>query len=211
MLAGLGVAMVLVVAGCAAPVPGTGSSASTSVTAAPVPASTQAARPTLGLPEVLLPPKVELPPRPRDVSVQGRDPCAVFTPQLANELGFAREPLSSILSSLNGAPGCTAIQDDRSESLALVFVTRLGGIDVYNRADVFDVDLEPLAVAGFPALLVRPRVVKALCFVAVDSAPGEMVFIQANEAGGKPTATQDKLCSTVRRVAEPVMEAVVEG
>ena len=180
----------VLLAGCATTVPGTPS---------PVPGTA--------------PPGVDLPPRPREVRLDGLDPCTLLTDDERTELGLERDPLLTALPSALYNGGVVQLCTDRGyEPRAItagVLLSVSGGIELYLREGVPS-DIMPIEVTGFPALVAVPTIDR-FCAVVVDVAPGQVVDVSVSDGGRVPPVPQETLCQDARRLADLVMANLLEA
>jgi hypothetical protein len=176
------VAALAVAAGCSAtPVPGT-----------PAPAAGPSVE-TGGL---------ELPPRPREIRLDGVDPCSLLTPEQRAELGLAGAPLpyDSKVPYFVG-PACS-FSGFEPRAIAVSFALTTGnGIDALLAPDAVKDELTATTIAGFPAVLARPRI-PDFCSIDVDVAEGQLLDVQMADGGREPPVPQDELCRDVVGIAE---------
>ena len=69
-------------------------------------------------------------------------------------------------------------------------------------------DLTPITVAGFPAVLARPRN-PDFCSVDVDVASGQFLDVMFRDGGREPPIPQDQLCRDAPLVAEEIMRTLL--
>jgi hypothetical protein len=154
---------------------------------------------------------VVLPPRPREVGLEGVDPCSLLTAEQRAALGMESEPRPGTISSsaLYGGdvPICTMRGfTGKATTLGIGLVTT-GGIELWN-ADRLDADVTPTSVHGFPAVLAVPRRFTEYCSVDVDVAQGQLVDVQFRDGGNRPQIPQSDLCSRARQAAEAVVASL---
>jgi hypothetical protein len=181
-------AVAAVLAGCASPVPGT-----------PTPAPED--------PGVT----VELPPRPRDVPVDGIDPCTLLTSTDREELGLDFEPvLTSSPSSLynGGVVQLCSIRGSEPAIRVGVLLSVSGGVELFLRPRVPAV-LTPIEVAGFPALVADPTQFTEFCDVVVDIAPQQVLDISVSNGGRTPPMAESELCREAERIATLAMDELL--
>ena len=185
-------------AGCAQPVAG-----------APAPAPPQAAgvSPTTATPTTATP-APDLPPRPREVRLDGLDPCTLLPRTDLAELGLEAPPRLTVApSGLYGGEVrlCTARGYEPRVVSAGVILSVTGGIDLYLRPGVRS-EITPIDVEGFPAIVAVPTTLRDFCTVVVDIAPGQAVDVQVADGGGVPPVPQAGLCADAERTAAAVMQ-----
>ena len=166
-------------AGCTTPVPGTPSAAG------PVP----------------------LPPRPREVRLDGVDPCSLLIPDQRAKLGLETAPIrsTSYVALFRGnVPTCTMIgfQPD-AIGLGISTVTTVG-VERWQENDLA-VQTRETSVAGFPAVVATPTRFSTYCSVEVDVASGQLLDVQFSDGGRKPPLSQNELCRRGEQAAEAAM------
>ena len=173
----------VLLAGCATPVAGT-----------PSPAPGTA------------PPAVDLPPRPREVRLDGLDPCTLLTEPDRRELGLDQRPVLDVAPSAlyGGVTQLCSIRGFEPRAIAVgVELSVTGGIELYFRPGVPS-EVRPVVVRDFPAIVAVPTITR-FCSVVVDVAPGQAVDVSASDGGRVPPIPQDVLCTDAERVAGLVM------
>lgn len=156
-------------------------------------------------------PTIELPPRPRDVPLDGLDPCTLLTKEQQQELGLEdREPILTVSpTQLYGGVSslCTARgYEPRAISLGIDAVT-IKGIERYTVERV-DATVTPIGARGFPAVqVVPPR--PGYCTVIVDVAPGQLLDVQFADGGREPPIPTPDLCEGARLAAELAMDTLL--
>lgn len=174
----------VLLAGCATPVPGTPS---------PAPGSA--------------PPAVDLPPRPREVRLDGLDPCTLLTGSDRRELGLDQRPVLDVAPSAlyGGVTQLCSIGGFEPRAISVgVELSVTGGIELFFRPGVRS-EIRPIEVEGFPAVVAVPVQITDFCTVVLDVAPGQAVDVQFADGGRVPPIPQDLLCSDAQRVAALVM------
>lgn len=154
---------------------------------------------------------LELPPRPREVPVQGVDPCALLTETQQAELELDSPMLfsPSVGSALFEGPDplcTTGAFDPRAFGVAIALPYDGLGIGALTARPVRS-ELTPLDVQGFPAVLARPDD-PLFCQVVVDVAPGQAVSVQFRD-GGDRNIPQDELCDGAVEVADAAMATLL--
>lgn len=187
--------LVGVVVGCAQPVPGT-----------PPPS---AAGPATSGPATSAAPEVPLPSRPRDVPLDGLDPCTLLTADQRAELGLDQPPVLDVSPSTLYNGGVTQLCSIRGFEPRVISVgvelSISGGVELFFRPGVRS-QITPIDVRGFPAVVAVPTSRGGFCTVVVDVAPGQAVDVSAANAGGTPPIPQPELCTVAQRLAGTVMD-----
>jgi hypothetical protein len=151
---------------------------------------------------------IELPPRPRDVQIDGVDPCSLLTAEQRAELGLdgrAEFDLSpSDLYSGADVPACVMRgYEPRAVSVGLSLVTT-AGVELFSSGELA-AEVRPAEVQRFPAVVAVPTRFTEWCTVIVDVAPGQLLDIQFADGGREPAIPQSQLCQGAQAVADAVM------
>lgn len=158
-------------------------------------------------PEPTEPTVLALPPRPRDLWVDGVDPCSLLTEQQRAELGLDGGVLASASRSpfFGGEVVSCLVRgyQPRAVTVGIGLVTT-AGVEVVREADL-QASLEVVHVQGFPALRALPTRFTKFCSVLVDVGPGQLLDIQFSDGGRAPAIPQDQLCRDAERVANASM------
>lgn len=168
-------------------------------------------------PEPVAPPPVattgagiELPPRPRDISLEGLDPCTLLTEPQRAEIGLTTPPLltEALSGVFNGDIDlCTAGAFDPVAITVGVTVVTTRGIEVFT-GDGVAATVTPIDVRNFPGVrLVPPR--PGYCTAVLDVAPGQLIDVQFADAGNDQTIATPVLCDGAERVAGLVMDTLL--
>ncbi len=154
---------------------------------------------------------VLLPPRPREVRLDGVDPCSLLTPEQRRALDLDGTPryTNTYTELFRGdVPTCTITgYTGRPIALAIGTVTTVG-IERWQSGDLA-ARTEPATVAGFPAVVAVPSRFTNYCSVEVDVAPAQLLDVQLSDGGGLPPVGQDELCSRARRAAAELIKSLL--
>lgn len=150
-------------------------------------------------------PTVEIPPRPRDISLEGLDPCALFTePQRTQLKANDVRSRESDSDSFNGMKECVLSVDAREpfyeyNALAVTFE----GVEAWLTGDR-NVDAELTSVQGFPAARFKFRGVEDEgCDIAVGVADNQYLWVEVIPISRG--FEQDQLCQMVGQATEMAM------
>jgi hypothetical protein len=160
------------------------------------------------------PDKIELPPRPREVRVDGVDPCSLLTAEQRAELGLAGQPEFDLGPSelYPGAdvPACVMRGfEPRAVSIGLSVVTT-AGVELFTSGDLAAA-VKPAEVQGFPAVVAEPTRSPDWCTVVIDVAPGQLLDIQFADGGRPPPIPQPQLCMDAQALADAVMVTLLSS
>lgn len=151
----------------------------------------------------------ELPPRPAELSVDGVDPCTLFTHGSLNRLGITQRPQQ-----IGTEDGATCVLSQQQlEPMYDLQVTAVAdaGIATWitgNRARPATMAAEPAAVAGFPALTVFPESQPTdHCDVVVGIGQSQSLLVRFGTAytGEFP---HQHACSLTKRAATAAVDAL---
>jgi uncharacterized protein DUF3558 len=158
------------------------------------------------------PPTSAGPARPRDMPIDGVDPCSLLTEEQREELGLDGRPVfdSSPTNLYPGGdvPACVVSGFEPRAVWVGVNLVATTGIERYTSGELL-VDIRPTEVHGFPALTVIPRDFTEWCSVIVDIAPGQLIDVHFADGGRKPPIPQDQLCDDAAVVADRVMDTLL--
>jgi hypothetical protein len=155
---------------------------------------------------------VELPPRPREVRLDGVDPCSLLTEEQRAELGLDARPMFTEapigLYPGGDVPACDIGGfEPRAVATGISLVTSVG-IDRFTSGELA-AEIRPIFVAGFPAVVAVPTRYSDYCTVVVDVAPGQLVDVQFATGGRQPPIPQPQLCRDAEIVAGEVMKTLL--
>ena len=154
---------------------------------------------------------VLLPPRPREVRLDGVDPCSLLTAEQRAELGLTSEPRASTkyVELFRGQVAtCTMRgQDPAPVLLGLSTVTTVG-IERWREDDLVE-RTEPTTAAGFPALTAVPLQLTDYCSVEVDVAVGQLLDVQFGSGGTNASISQRELCRLAQKSADAAMATLL--
>jgi hypothetical protein len=156
-------------------------------------------------------PPAPLPPRPREVRLDGVDPCSLLTPEQRTSLGFGTAPSSSkpYVELFRGeVPTCTMNSSSEDPTILGVGLITNVGIERWTEDDLA-ATIRPGQAAGFPAIIAAPIQSKAYCAVEVDVARGQLLDVQLLDGGHQPPLRQEELCSRAQASAEAVMKTLL--
>lgn len=152
--------------------------------------------------------------RPREVRLDGVDPCSLLTEQQRAELGLDGRPVFSQapVGLYEGVevPSCTTGGfAPRAVTVGVSLVTSVG-IERFTSGELA-ADLRPIGVQGFPALVVVPIRFTDYCTVVVDVARGQLLDVQFGTGGRQPPIPQPQLCRDAEIVAGEVMMTLIDS
>ncbi|MFD0201792.1 MULTISPECIES: DUF3558 domain-containing protein [Saccharothrix] len=146
-------------------------------------------------------PTASKPPRPKEVKLDGVDPCATLTTAQRVELKIdeaVNDPLD-VLNNDNPAPTCAYMSNGRSVFSYNVSLVSGEGIEYWEGGSNLDVDAK--TVAGFAAYQYKlSGTSEAYCSYAVDVAEKQQLIVQFFPIGDG--FTQDQMCQNAAKGAE---------
>jgi hypothetical protein len=152
------------------------------------------------------------PPRPREVRLDGIDPCSLLTAEQRADLGLTSDPHPGTISASalyrGDVPICTINGFGRQASVVGVGVVTTAGIDLWTDPAI-DAAVTPTMVGPFPAVTLRPRRFTDYCSVDVDVAQGQLVDIQVGDGGSSPPIGQQDLCTRAHQTASAAVRTLL--
>jgi hypothetical protein len=152
---------------------------------------------------------ISLPARPRDVRLDGVDPCRVLSPGQRDQLSLDTAPSRYLDSAFGNAQACT-MRGSGSGNVARLALVTTEDVRVWLD-DNAQVAASPLTVAAFPALEVRTPGVDTACNVDVGVADGQFLDVLFRDGGNARPLPQDTLCAAAQRVAEAAMTSLTRS
>ena len=157
------------------------------------------------------PPAAPAPARPREIRLDGVDPCSLLTPQQRAELGFTSRPSASrpYVELFGGdVPTCTMDSPSTDPRILGIGTVTSVGVERWRTGDLA-ARTEWTSVEGFPAVVAQPTRSSSYCAVEVDVASGQLLDVQLIDAGHRPPLPQEELCSGARRAAAAVVRSLL--
>jgi hypothetical protein len=154
---------------------------------------------------------VALPPRPRELKLDGIGSCAPLAPPRLAKLDLDRTlPSTSFDDGALRENICSGIGSETNTVFVLVaFVTRPGLEAITTGPTAALGPFEPVQVAGFPGV-VEPRFETDICTVDIDVAAGQFVDIDFRDGHWPTKLSREELCQGAITVGEEVMEFLQE-
>jgi len=152
-----------------------------------------------------------LPPRPREVRLDGVDPCSLLTAEQRASLDLDGAPrfTNSYAELFRGdVPTCTITgYTVRPIALAIGTVTT-AGIERWQTGDLA-AQVTPTSIADFPAVVAVPTRFTNYCSVEVDVAQAQLLDVQLSDAGGSPPVPQGELCTRAEHAATELISSLL--
>jgi hypothetical protein len=148
-----------------------------------------------------------LPPRPREVRLEGVDPCSLLTAEQRAALGFTSEPRPSrpYVALFRGEVStCTMRGSSPENALVVNGAVTTVGIERWREGDIA-ADVRPTTISGFPAVIAVPRQFTDYCNAEVDVANGQLLDVQFGAGTADAPIPQTELCNRARQAAEQMM------
>lgn len=143
-------------------------------------------------------------PRPRDVRIDGVDPCSLLTPAQRTQLGL-NQPPQFLPGDTKGDRAICSWRGDKPRAVAAsLAVHTAGGIEIFDTTS--NTTSSRMTVRDFPAVLIKLGGRPEFCTVAIDISPGEALGVQFADYGLKPPIPQDRLCSDAQHVSDLVID-----
>ena len=152
--------------------------------------------------------QMDFPQRPREVKLDGLDPCAVLTPDQLMSLSLDNPPSAYLESSFGNAKACT-IRSTTSGNVARLALVLVSGADVWLSENA-QVEYTVSAIEGFAAITVRTPDLHDVCNVEIDVADGQFLDVMFRDGGNSTGVQQDHLCLGAQRVAEAAMASLLQ-
>lgn len=185
---------------CTSPAPSQPAAPVASSTATPSSATQASAAPTVVAPTSVA--------RPREVRLDSVDPCTLLTPAQRTSLGLGGTPQPYTSGRPTPGKACSITGFEPRAIAVDLTVTTSVGISVVTAPGAVTDTLTPTAVAGYPAVIARPRNPDG-CFVDIDVAKGQLLDVLFRDGGGTPPISQDQLCRDAVNVADQTMNALL--
>jgi hypothetical protein len=153
---------------------------------------------------------VVLPPRPRDVRLEGVDPCSLLTAEQRAALGFTSEPHFSVsrVELFHGdVPTCTVHSQGSSSAVVGVGLVTTVGMERWLDPGL-NAQTRVVDVAAFPGVITVPISSKSYCGVEVDVAAGQLLDVQVLDGGSTPPIPQTSLCDRALDSAIAAMQTL---
>jgi hypothetical protein len=102
---------------------------------------------------------------------------------------------------------CSIRGNEPAISINISIVTT-AGIEFFTTGQTAS-EVQAIEIAGFPAAVAAPMRTDDSCKVLVDTAPGQMMDVQARSAGANPPIPEAQLCDDAERAADLVMDTLL--
>jgi len=194
------IGVLTLVAGCTNREPG-------SATADPGSAPTSGSSESGEAPSGSAKPTVDIPPRPRDLPLDGLDPCKLFTPdQVAALKADDVKTQTSEAKAYKGMQEC-ALDVDSQEPFVTYSALAATNEDLSvwltgNR----NVEAKLISVGGYPAAQFNTLGVTTDCVIAVGVADGQ--HLQVEMTPWSDGFTQDEICQASKQAAEMALQTL---
>lgn len=136
--------------------------------------------------------------RPREISLEGVDPCSLLTPEQRQALGVDRPPLPGTSSNFPGSTSCGFSNSVEQSGYLVTPVTSMS-LAEYVATGEGTIPTTELQIAGFPAVLLHAPPDAAgnvFCLLGVDVAHRQFLLGSYGQvAPSGPPLPQDVLCA----------------
>jgi hypothetical protein len=149
---------------------------------------------------------VSLPPRPRELPLDGTDPCKILSAPVRTQLSLDTKPQPYRDEHFAESKACS-MRGSNSATVARIALVTTMGVDVWLDSTA-QVETQQVRIAGFPALVVRTPGIEDACNVEVDLASGQFLDVLFRDGGNNPPTKQDTLCAGAQRIAEAAVTAL---
>jgi hypothetical protein len=149
--------------------------------------------------------------RPREIRLDGIDPCTLLTEEQKKQLGLTERSILDVnfQRAYNGVTKLCTTRGQRPRLIAVgVDLVVTAGIERFTPGSV-QADLSPLTIRGFPALKVVPPDFPEFCTVVVDVAQGQLLDVQFRDGGSTVRVPQPDLCAGAQHAADLVMASLL--
>lgn len=145
-------------------------------------------------------PRVQIPPRPKELKLDGIDPCTLLTEAQQDQLKIDRQPRSKPRDSAHRVCFLDVIDTKPGHFFAVRAITN-EGIEPWLSGDR-NVDAWLVTIAGFPAAQFKTfATTKADCSTSVDVAEGQQLAVQLTQDSSQQL-NQDQMCQLSQQAAE---------
>jgi hypothetical protein len=155
---------------------------------------------------------VLLPPRPREIRLDGVDPCSLLTAEQRSALGLTSEPRPSrpYVALFRGeVPTCTMRGGSPENVLLVSGAVTTVGLDRWHEDDI-SADVRSTTIGGFPAVVAAPRQFADYCNVDIDVAAGQILDVQFGADTSEAPVPQAELCLRGQRAATYMLMTLLE-
>lgn len=155
---------------------------------------------------------VALPPRPRDIRINGVEPCSLLDDKQRAALGLGGASYSSTKPSrlFRGDLPLCSINGMAPQPVSVgIGVVTSAGIELFTTKDAFDASIRTSTIEGYPAVVMTPRHSTKFCDVIVDVATGQLLNVHYADGGQPPPVPQDGLCKGGEAVAAAAMHTLI--
>ncbi len=149
------------------------------------------------------------PVRPREVRLDGVDPCTLLTPDQRKQLGLDQPP-QSLTSAGGDRVLCSWRGNEPRAVSASVILLLQAGIERFDRSFPRAVFTDTV-LRGYPSLEIQSAGPLVDCELAVDVAAGQVLDVHFSDDGRKPPVPLDQLCDSVRVAADFALGNVLAG
>lgn len=155
------------------------------------------------------PPSVDIPPPPRELSLDGLDPCTLFTEAQRTQLKISDvDPgVSDGTTIYEGMKNCALDVDDQ-EPFVTYDIVAVTNVDVsFWLNEQRNADAELISVAGYPAAEFHTKGVEDEdCAVAIGVAKEQHLHVEMMPLSGE--FTQEEICQASEQAAEMAVQTL---
>ncbi len=143
--------------------------------------------------------------RPREVRLEGVDPCSLLTPVQVAQLRLKGPGLKN---PDDQGRSCSWIRLASPAVGTLVSAVASRGIEAYDTDPRFN-DVAAIAARGFPGVQLSFKTRHDNCAVVVDVAPGQVLDVQYSTIGADVPISVSDLCAGARQVADDALDSLL--
>ena len=154
---------------------------------------------------------VLLPPRPREIRLDGVDPCSLLTAEQRAALGITSEPRPSrpYVALFRGeVPTCTMRGNSPENVLLVSGAVTTVGVERWQEDDI-SADVRSTTIGGFPAVVAAPTQFSDYCNIDIDVAAGQILDVQFGADTSQAPIPQIELCVRGQRAATYMLVALL--
>jgi hypothetical protein len=151
------------------------------------------------------------PQRPREVRLDGVDPCSLLTVDQRLTLGFETPPRRSTahVELFRGNISTCTMIGFRPDAVGVgISTVTTVGIERWRESDVA-ARIRATSVVGFPAIVATPTQAETYCSIEIDVAGGQLLDVQFNDGGREPPLSQAELCRRGEQTAQAAMATLL--
>jgi Protein of unknown function (DUF3558) len=143
--------------------------------------------------------------RPREVRLEGVDPCSLLTPAQVEQLRLKGPGLKN---PDDRGKSCSWLRFTSPAVGTLVSTVASRGIEAYDTDPRFN-DVAAIEARGFPGLQLSFKARDDNCAVVIDVAPGQVLDVQYSTIGADVPISVSDLCAGAHQVAADALDSLL--